>query len=267
VTFVPTMGALHDGHRRLIERAVRGGDRVIVSIFVNPRQFGPGEDYEAYPRVLRLDRALCGEAGAHLLYVPRPEGMYPEGFATTVQVGGLGDTLCGPFRPGHFEGVTTVVLKLLNRVAPDRMILGQKDAQQAAILRRMIADLDLPVRLDVAPTIRDRVGLAMSSRTRYLSEAERRAAPALHRALAAARRAVAQGEGRTARIIDGIRADLDREPLIRPQYIEVVDYHSLKPAKRIEGKTLIALAAHLGRARLIDNVVVTGSGPQGGKKT
>ncbi len=259
IFFVPTMGALHDGHRRLVERAAGSGGKVVVSIFVNPTQFGPGEDFDAYPRTLPGDRVLCGEAGADLIHVPRTEDMYPEGFATTVHVGGLGDTLCGPFRPGHFDGVATVVLKLLNRVTPDVLILGQKDAQQAAIVRRMIRDLDLPVRLDIAPTVRERDGLAMSSRNRYLSAEERKAAPVLYRALRAARAGVRSGERSAARILGGIRAELKTEPLVRPQYVEVVDFETLQPVARIQGRILIALAAHLGRARLIDNVVVTGT--------
>jgi pantoate--beta-alanine ligase len=254
IVFVPTMGALHDGHRRLVEKATGPGRRAVVSLFVNPRQFGPNEDYGAYPRALAADKRICREAGAALVWTPSVADMYPDGFATTVHVAGLDRTLCGPFRPGHFDGVTTVVLKLLNVVQPDRLLLGQKDAQQAAIVGRMIADLDLPVGLTVVPTVREKDGLAMSSRNRYLTDEERRAAPALYAALSAGAALVRRGERRSAVVLAAVRERLTAEPLFRPQYLELVDGATLQPVERLERPALLAAAAFLGRARLIDNI-------------
>lgn len=256
IVFVPTMGALHEGHRRLIERAGGRGRRVVVSIFVNPTQFGPGEDYSRYPRPLAHDMAVCREAGAHLVFTPAVDTLYPDGFATTVHVAKLDQTLCAPHRPGHFDGVATVVLKLLNIVAPDRLVLGAKDAQQAVVVRRLIEDLDLPVRLDVAPTVREKDGLALSSRNQYLSTGERAAAPRLYAALDAARKRIRAGETDASRIIAGIEAALAAEPLFRPQYVEIVAADTLAPVERIAGPVIVALAVHLGSARLIDNIVI-----------
>jgi pantoate--beta-alanine ligase len=257
IVFVPTMGALHRGHRSLIERAGGTGRRVVVSIFVNPTQFGPGEDFSAYPRNLRADLDLCREAGAHLVFVPRVETLYPAGFATNIHVAGLDTTLCAPHRPGHFDGVCTIVLKLLNIVAPDRLILGKKDAQQAVGIGRRIRDLDVPVQLDVAPTVRERDGLALSSRNQYLSPEERNAAPKLYAALDAARRRIRSGERDAGKLIAAIEAHLDGEPLFRRQYVEIVDAANLERVAGILGRVLVAAAVHVGRARLIDNVVVS----------
>ncbi len=257
IVFVPTMGALHDGHRRLIEAAGGAGRQVVVSLFVNPRQFGPNEDYGAYPRALAADKRICREAGAALVWTPTVGDMYPDGYATTVHVDGLDRHLCGAFRPGHFDGVTTVVLKLLNVVQPDRLLLGQKDAQQAAIVARMIADLELPVRLTVVPTVRERDGLAMSSRNRYLTPEERRAAPALRAALLAGAALIRSGERRSARVLDAVRRRLAEEPLFSPQYIELVDAAALAPIEALSGRVLLAAAAFLGKARLIDNIPLT----------
>lgn len=256
VVFVPTMGALHRGHRALIERARGAGRRVVVSIFVNPLQFGPKEDFGAYPRPRAADLELCRAAGADLVFLPPPATIYPDGFRTTVRVDLGTGVLCAPHRPGHFEGVTTVVLKLLNLVRPDRLLLGQKDAQQAVLVGRMIRDLDLPVRLDVVPTIREVDGLALSSRNRYLTAEERAAAPALYAALVEARRRILAGERGAARLVGDLRRRVAREPLFRLQYAEVVDAQTLEPTPRLSGRVLVALAAFLGRARLIDNVVV-----------
>jgi pantoate--beta-alanine ligase len=256
IAFVPTMGALHDGHRRLIERAAGKGRRVVVSIFVNPTQFGPGEDYAAYPRARRADLKLCREAGADLVFAPGVREVYPAGFATTVHVEGLDRTLCAPHRPGHFDGVTTVVLKLLEMVRPDRLLLGRKDAQQAVICGRMIRDLNLPVVLQVIPTVREPDGLAISSRNRYLTQEERAAAPALYQALDAGRRAIAEGERSAKGVIDLVRRRLDVAGLFRVQYIELVDPRTLEPVEPKPGEQLLAAAAFLGRARLIDNIVV-----------
>lgn len=257
IAFVPTMGALHEGHRRLIEAAGRGGRRVVVSIFVNPMQFGPREDFSAYPRPLKADLDLCRAAGAHLVFTPSPRQIYPDGFRTTVHVAGLDGTLCGPHRPGHFDGVTTVVLKLLNLVQPDILLLGQKDAQQAAIVRRMLVDLDLPVRLEVFPTVREPDGLACSSRNRYLSPDERRVAPRLYQALRDARDRIRTGERNAGVIRRALEAWICSEPALRLQYAEVVDPATLAPLDEIAGRALVAVAAHLGRARLIDNMMVT----------
>lgn len=256
IAFVPTMGALHEGHRRLIERATAPGRRVVVSIFVNPLQFGPREDFGAYPRTLAMDRRLCAEAGADLVFVPDASVLYPTGFATRVQVTGLDRHLCGPFRPGHFEGVTTVVLKLLMLVGPDVLFLGQKDAQQAAIVGRMIRDLDLPVRLRVVPTVRERDGLALSSRNRYLTPEERAVAPVLYRALRAVRDAVRAGGGSPDAALAAGRRLLAETPALSLEYLELVDAATLAPVSRLEGDLIIAVAARLGRARLIDNIPV-----------
>jgi pantoate--beta-alanine ligase len=257
IVFVPTMGALHAGHRALIERAAGPGRCVVVSIFVNPLQFGPREDFGAYPRTLAADLALCRSAGADVVFLPTPATMYPDGFATTVHVD-LGTTvLCAPHRPGHFDGVTTVVLKLLNLVQPDRLLLGQKDAQQAVLVGKMIADLDLPVVLEVVPTVREADGLAMSSRNRYLDAEERAAAPALQRALREARRRIRAGERNPARVLREVRRIVAAEPRFRLQYAEIVDARTLEPCRTLSGRVLVAAAAFLGRARLIDNVVVT----------
>jgi pantoate--beta-alanine ligase len=257
IAFVPTMGALHAGHRALIERAAGPGRRVVVSIFVNPLQFGPREDFGAYPRTPAADLALCRAAGADVVFLPDPGTMYPGGFATTVHVELGTSVLCAPHRPGHFDGVTTVVAKLLNIVRPDRLLLGQKDAQQAVLVGRMIGDLGLPVVLDVAPTVREADGLALSSRNRYLTPEERTAAPALYRALQGARRLVRDGERSAARVRTAVRRGIAAESRFRLQYAEVVDARTLEPCRRLSGRVLVAAAAFLGRARLIDNVVVT----------
>jgi len=255
------MGALHVGHKKLIERGVGPGRRVVVSIFVNPLQFGPNEDFDAYPRALPADVQLCRDAGADLVFAPSVNELYPKGHATIVHVGGLDHSLCAPFRPGHFDGVSTIVLKLLNIVRPDQLLLGQKDAQQAAIVGRMIRDLDLPVRLIKVPTVRERDGLAMSSRNRYLTTGERTAAPELHRALRAAADCVRAGERRPSMVLSVFRRRLAAARLFRLQYAEILDAERLVPMPRLEGRILIAAAAFLGRARLIDNILMNVGGP------
>ena len=256
IGFVPTMGALHEGHRKLIEKGVSPGCRMVVSIFVNPMQFGPGEDYAAYPRALAADLELCQEAGADLVFAPSVEELYPYGYASRVHVAGLDAHLCGPFRPGHFDGVATIVLKLLHIVGPDRLLLGQKDAQQGVIVGRMIRDLDLPVRLTLVPTVRERDGLAMSSRNRYLTADERSAAPALYQALRAAADSIKAGEHRPAVALSILKRRLAAAQLLRLQYAEILDAERLVPMRRLEGRILIAAAAFLGRARLIDNILL-----------
>ncbi len=262
--FVPTMGALHAGHASLLRRARGAGDRVVLSIFVNPLQFGPREDYRAYPRRERRDLALARRAGADLVYIPTADAMYPAGFRTSVEVRGLADRLCGAFRPGHFAGVATVVLKLLHHVEPDVLLLGQKDAQQAILVGRMIEDLDVPVELLVCPTVREPDGLAMSSRNAYLTPAERAAAPAIYAALRAGVAALGAGERSARAVRRAIEARLRRAPLLRPEYVDLVDLRDLLPHDRIPQDVLIAVAARLGRARLIDNVIVRLGGARDG---
>ena len=254
VAFVPTMGAIHAGHLSLIERARRHADRIVASVFVNPLQFGPHEDYRRYPRPARRDRALLKAAGVDLLWEPRAGDLYPPGHRTRVRVGGLEDVLEGASRPGHLVGVATVVLKLLNVVAPDTLWLGQKDAQQARLVERMVADLDLPVRVRRAPTVREPDGLALSSRNAYLSPEERRQAVALRRGLAAARVRLRAGERSASRLCAEVRRVWRSYPLVREDYVAVVDADRFEPIARVRGRVVIAVAARVGRARLIDNL-------------
>jgi pantoate--beta-alanine ligase len=256
VVFVPTMGFLHAGHAALLARARTLGDRVVLSIFVNPLQFGPREDFAAYPRDERRDLAIARRARVDAAYLPTAREMYPAGFGTIVHGGEIATRLCGRTRPGHFDGVCTVVLKLLTQVEPQVLLLGQKDAQQAVILARMCRDLDLDVRVVAAPTVREPDGLAMSSRNTYLRPEERRAAPALYAALRAGVEAVRRGERRSARIAAAVEARLGAFPRIQVEYVAVVDLYDLLPHDRLPPQALIAVAARLGRARLIDNVIV-----------
>jgi pantoate--beta-alanine ligase len=256
VGLVPTMGALHAGHASLI-RAARAADGfVVVSVFVNPTQFGPHEDLGRYPRPFEQDLALCGELGVDLVFAPAPETMYPPGFRTWVEVTGLQDVLEGASRPGHFRGVATVVLKLFNLVQPDRAYFGQKDAQQARIILQMVRDLNVPVEVRVLPTVREPDGLALSSRNKYLDPDQRRHAVVLSRALAEARERVAAGE----RDGDALRALLTERVAAAPgavlDYAAVVGADTLAPVARLSGPTLLALAVRFGTTRLIDNVLV-----------
>jgi pantoate--beta-alanine ligase len=253
VAFVPTMGAIHDGHLGLVRRARAGADRVVASVFVNPLQFGPHEDFGRYPRPRARDRALLRAAGVDLLWEPRTADLYPAGERTRVRVVGLESVLEGASRPGHFEGVATVVAKLLNAVQPDVLWLGQKDAQQARILERMAADLLFPVRVRRGATVRERDGLARSSRNAYLGADERRQAVALSRGLAAARRALAAGERSAAALCRRVRAEWRRFPAVREDYVRVVDAATLAPVRTVRGRVLVAVAARVGPARLIDN--------------
>ena len=253
VAFVPTMGAIHAGHLSLVARARRHADRVVASVFVNPLQFGPGEDYRRYPRPARRDRALLKGAGVDLLWEPRAREFYPGGFRTRVNVTGLGDVLEGVSRPGHMVGVATVVLKLLNVVAPDLLWLGQKDAQQARLIEQMVKDLDLVVAVRRAPTLRERDGLACSSRNAYLQREERRQAVALSAGLRAARRRLVAGERSAARLASAVRRVWRGYPLVREDYVAVVDADRLEPIARVRGRVLVAVAARVGKARLIDN--------------
>ncbi len=254
--FVPTMGHLHEGHLSLVRICRKHSDFVVVSIFVNPTQFGPDEDLRQYPRDFGRDRGLLDREGTDVIFYPSAEAMYPAGFATYVRVEELTQGLCGRFRPVHFQGVTTVVAKLFNIVRPDLAVFGQKDAQQAFVIRRMARDLDFGTKIIIAPTIREPDGLAMSSRNCYLTRAQRMQAPVLYRSLKLGRRLVQEGEQNPATVKRRMRQVIKKESGARMQYIEIVDTEELKPVKRIKGRVLIALAAFLGRTRLIDNIIV-----------
>ena len=259
VGLVPTMGAFHEGHLSLMRRAREDCATVVVSLFVNPAQFGTGEDLGAYPRDEQRDAALAAELGVDVLFAPPVEEVYPPGFDTAVSVGGLTDVLCGdPGRRGaeHFRGVATVVAKLLNMVGPDVAYFGQKDAQQALVIRKLVRDLDMPVRIEVLPTVREPDGLALSSRNAYLSPDERRRALALSRALAAAESEVEAGRCDAAAVLGAARRELDSVG-VEPEYLELRSADDLSPAERVNGATLLAVAARVGRARLIDNAILT----------
>lgn len=256
VGLVPTMGYLHEGHLSLARRARAENDLVILSIFVNPAQFGPGEDFERYPRDLERDLALAAQAGVDLVFHPEPAKMYEPGHATWVEVQGLTDHLCGSSRPGHFRGVTTVVTKLFGVCRPDRAYFGQKDAQQAYVIRRMVRDLDLGVQIVICPIVREGDGLALSSRNVYLSSEERAQAPALRRALDDVEAYVAAGQRDPAALLAAARDRLSEAPLGRIDYIEVVDTETLGPVALLEGEILVALAVFFGKTRLIDNTVI-----------
>jgi len=259
VGFVPTMGALHDGHMSLVEIARSRGDVTIVSIFVNPLQFGPNEDLDKYPRPVAKDLALLEAADVDAVFLPSVETLYPEGASTFVEEERVSGPLCGALRPGHFRGVTTVVLKLFNIVAPDFAVFGQKDAQQCAVIERMVRDLCVPIEIVRRPIVREADGLALSSRNIYLSPEERAAAPLIHQSLMAAAAAFEAGE-RDAAALAGIgRAVLDGDPRFSPQYWEVRDPQSLETVARVgDLGALMAVATHLGATRLIDNMVIGG---------
>ena len=258
VGLVPTMGAFHEGHLSLIRAAREENETVVVSLFVNPAQFGPSEDFGAYPRDEQRDAELAESEGVDFLFIPAVDEVYPEGFDTTVEVGGLTDTLEGdPAHRGreHFRGVTTVVTKLFNMVGPDRAYFGQKDAQQALVIRKLVRDLDIPVRIEVCPTIRDADGLALSSRNAYLSPEERERALSLSRALRAAEAAVAGGTRDAAAVVAAARDELDRAG-VEPDYLQLRSATDLSPVERVNGSALLAVAARVGRARLIDNAIL-----------
>jgi pantoate--beta-alanine ligase len=256
IGLVPTMGALHAGHLSLIQAARRRCGVVVMSLFVNPAQFGPTEDLEDYPRDEARDAELAAASGADLLFAPPVEEVYPKGFATAVTVSGITELLEGATRgPGHFQGVTTVVAKLLNMVGPDVAFFGQKDAQQAAVIRRMVADLDFPVEIVVCPTVRDPDGLALSSRNAYLTAPARERAVALSAALRAAERSVAAGERDAAAVIGSARAAM-ADYGVEPEYLELVSTETLAPVATLDREALVAVAATVGGARLIDNTIV-----------
>jgi pantoate--beta-alanine ligase len=264
IGLVPTMGALHEGHLSLIRHARATCDEVVVSLFVNPAQFNEAGDLAAYPRDEARDAALAADAGADLLFAPALDEVYPPGFATTVHVEGLTRTLEGVQRGvGHFDGVTTVVTKLLNMVGPDVAFFGQKDAQQALVIRRLVRDLDLPVRIEVCPTVRERDGLALSSRNAHLRGADRERALALRDALRAAEASLRAGE----REVGALRAaalEAMRNRGIEPEYLELVRTDDLQPIARVEGDALLAVAARVGSTRLIDNTILSANGKPGG---
>jgi len=267
VALVPTMGALHRGHRALIERARAGCDHVVVSLFVNPRQFDDAGDLAAYPRDEARDAALAAEAGADLLFAPTDGELYPPGFATTVAVGGPAEGLEGAHRgAAHFDGVATVVLKLLLIVAPDAAYFGQKDAQQLAVVRRLATDLALPTRIEAVPTVRDPDGLALSSRNARLEPADRPRAAALARALEAAQAAVAAGEHDPAAVATAGRVAMAALQ-VEPEYLELVDPDTFAPLREIDGEALVAVAARVGGVRLIDNQCIRGATSPGNPPT
>ncbi|HEV8525160.1 MAG TPA: pantoate--beta-alanine ligase [Terriglobales bacterium] len=264
---VPTMGALHDGHLSLVRAARQHCDAVAVSIFVNPAQFGPTEDFSKYPRTFDRDLELLEAERVDIIFAPSEQEMYPPGASTFVTVEGLSDKLCGRSRPGHFRGVTTVVAKLFNIVEPDIAFFGQKDAAQAVIIRRMVRDLGFDVEIVVCPIVRESDGLAMSSRNRYLSPAERKSASVLYRALMRVQMLADKGEQRAGALIAAARGVLAEEPAVRLDYFEIVDQETLDPVSDISRGALVSVAAFVGSTRLIDNIVLHGTGVARGPTT
>ncbi|MGH9774132.1 MAG: pantoate--beta-alanine ligase [Candidatus Acidiferrales bacterium] len=256
VGLVPTMGALHEGHASLVRAARAQCAPVVVSIFVNPKQFGAGEDFDKYPRRLEADGEFLSPLGVDYIFAPPAEEMYPHGFCSSVSVEGLSERLEGRSRPGHFRGVTTVVLKLLEIVRPQLAYFGRKDAQQARVIRQMAADLNLDSGFVVCPIVREANGLAISSRNAYLNENERRAATVLYRALEAAKREIARGERDAARLLETIRGMMKEEPLVRLDYAELVDSETFEPVARLPKSCMLLLAAFVGKTRLIDNALI-----------
>lgn len=254
VGLVPTMGYLHEGHQSLIRRSDEN-DRTVVSVFVNPIQFGPNEDFAAYPRDLERDTKKCEEAGADLIFAPEASEMYAEDFSSFVDMTGPTDELCGLRRPGHFRGVCTVVSKLFNIVTPDRAYFGQKDAQQLAVIRRMVRDLSFGIEIVGCPIVREEDGLAKSSRNTYLSPNERKAAVIISQSLKAGQEMIENGETDTAKILDSIIAMIESEPLAKIDYIKAVDADSIEPVDTVSGRVLFAAAVYIGKTRLIDNFI------------
>ena len=256
VGLVPTMGYLHEGHASLIKKAVEDNDRVVTSIFVNPTQFAPTEDLESYPRDLEKDSRLCESLGVNLIFHPEPEEMYAPDFCTWVDMDVLSKTLCGKSRPIHFRGVCTVVSKLFNIVTPDRAYFGQKDAQQLAIIRRMVRDLNMDIEIIGCPIVREEDGLAKSSRNTYLNEEERKAALVLSQSIFLGQKMVREGETDAAKIKAAMTEKIQSEPLARIDYVEIVDGLSMQPVDTVKSPTLAAIAVYIGKTRLIDNFLV-----------
>ena len=254
IGLVPTMGFLHEGHASLIRRCREENDIVVVSDFVNPTQFGPTEDLEAYPRDFERDSELCESLGADLIFHPEPKDMYHDPHAY-VSIDTLSDTLCGKTRPTHFRGVCTVVSKLFHIVAPDRAYFGQKDAQQLAVIRRMVRDLNFDIEIVGCPIVREADGLAKSSRNTYLSAEERTAATVLHKGLTAGEELLRSGEKNAAKVVAEIRKVIENEPLAKIDYVELVDWNTLKPVETVSGEVLCAVAVYIGKTRLIDNFI------------
>ena len=256
VGFVPTMGFLHEGHLSLMRYAKKVTDVVVVSIFVNPAQFGPKEDFNAYPRDIENDKGKCLEAGVDILFIPSACEIYPDGYLTYVNVEKITDVMCGASRPGHFKGVATIVAKLFNIVKPDKAFFGQKDYQQAVVIKRMAADLNMDVDIEALPTVREPDGLAMSSRNSYLTGAERAAAACLYMSLKLAEDRIGKGEKSCAKIIEAMQHIIQAEKLAKIDYITIADSETLEEVKTIDRKVVIALAVWIGKTRLIDNIVI-----------
>jgi pantoate--beta-alanine ligase len=255
IGFVPTMGALHIGHVSLIEAAKKKCDFVVVSIFVNPTQFGPKEDFKKYPRPFKADLNICRKAGVDVVFVPTPKAMYPGENLTWVDVEKLSEPLCGKFRPGHFHGVATICAKLFNIVAPDFAFFGQKDAQQAIVIKKMVADLNMPLEIVVCPTVREKNGLAMSSRNQYLTPQQKKDAAYIYKSLQKCRQMIKQGVKDTGKIKSQMRKMIRQIPSIEIQYISIVDAETLQNIDRVAGKVLAAVAVKIGPTRLIDNIL------------
>ena len=255
VGLVPTMGYLHEGHKSLIDRACKENDKVVVSVFVNPTQFGPGEDLATYPRDIQRDAALCEDAGAALIFNPEPEEMYFDDFHTYVTMESLSDELCGKTRPIHFRGVCTVVSKLFHIVAPDRAYFGQKDAQQLAIIKRMVRDLNFDIEIVGCPIVREADGLAKSSRNTYLNPEERKAALVLSKAVGLGQELIQKGERNADVIVEKMKQLIEEEPLAKIDYVQAVDAISIQPVAEIKGTVLVAMAVYIGKTRLIDNFI------------
>ncbi|MDO4209945.1 MAG: pantoate--beta-alanine ligase [bacterium] len=256
VGLVPTMGYLHEGHQSLISKSVTENDRTVVSVFVNPIQFGPNEDLEAYPRDLKRDMEAVEAVGGDLIFNPEPAEMYPSHFTSFIDTTETTELLCGAVRPVHFRGVCTVVGKLFNIVTPDRAYFGQKDAQQLATIRRFVRDLNFGLEIVPCPIVREADGLAKSSRNTYLSPAERKAALILSKSLALGKKAVDEGERDASKVVSIITESLQTEPLARIDYVEVVDFENIQRVETISGETLVAIAVYIGKTRLIDNFIV-----------
>jgi len=257
IGFVPTMGYLHNGHKSLIDRAVKENEKTVVSIFVNPIQFGPNEDLESYPRDMERDSKLCEEAGVDLIFAPDKDEMYGESFYSFVGVNTLTEELCGKSRPVHFQGVCTVVTKLFNIVTPDHAYFGQKDAQQLAIIKRMVKDLNMNLEVIGCPIVREEDGLAMSSRNTYLNQEERKAALILKNTLDAATKLIKVNVTDTEELLKKLRTHIELEPLAKIDYIEVVDTLTMKPVKEVNEDSMIAMAVYIGKTRLIDNMLIS----------
>lgn len=258
IGFVPTMGYLHEGHQSLIKKAVEENDKVVVSVFVNPMQFAPNEDLESYPRDLDADARLCEQTGADLIFNPEPEEMYTDGFCSFVDMNGPTAELCGKSRPIHFRGVCTVVSKLFNIVTPDKAYFGQKDAQQLAVIKRMVIDLNIPVEIVGCPIIREADGLAKSSRNTYLNAEERKAALILSKTIFVGQQLVKDGLTDAKKLVELMKKNIETEPLAKIDYVEAVDFNDISIKDTISDNTLVAMAVYIGKTRLIDNFIVQG---------